>query len=141
MENIRHYSYRKCAFCGVRKLPKSNTLLSSFPLDPDQCRLWVKATGDEDLIHLPIEKLHELKYICGSHFVPEFFNTKGNCLLKTAVPTVKLTRPPLSDDTLNEFPLHVKSFYEMKKKDSVVLAESTNINTRMAVEELFNYLM
>ncbi|XP_047535869.1 protein PRRC1-like isoform X2 [Vanessa atalanta] len=101
------------------------------------CRLWVKATGDEDLIHLPIEKLHELKYICGSHFVPEFFNTKGNRLLKTAVPTVKLTRPPLSDDTLNEFPLHVKSFYEMRKKDSGVIMSNVDRRNKIPAAPSF----
>ncbi|KAL0879658.1 hypothetical protein ABMA27_003373 [Loxostege sticticalis] len=105
---------RKCEICGERKLPKSGLFLAKFPLDPDRCRLWVKATGNEDLVNVPIEKLHQLKYACGAHFVNEYFNAKGNRLVDTAVPTECLAKPPLSDDLLAEFPLHVKSYYDKK---------------------------
>lgn len=78
----------------------------------------MKASGIEDLVHVPIEKLHQLKYVCYSHFAPECFNAKGNRLLSTAVPTLRLNRPLLSDDYFTEFPLHAKSYYEKIEKKS-----------------------
>ncbi|KAJ8722828.1 hypothetical protein PYW07_004008 [Mythimna separata] len=114
MESCR---YRKCVICGIRNLPKSSTaVLASFPLDPDRCRLWVKASGIEDFVHVPIEKLHQSKYVCGSHFAPECFNSKGNRLPSSAVPTLRLNRPLLSDGLFAEFPLHVKSNYAKFEK-------------------------
>lgn len=72
-----------------------------------RCRQWVKAVGLEDLAYLPIEKLYELKHVCGSHFTRDFFNEQGNRLLKSAIPTENLKNPPLSDDLLLDFPLHI----------------------------------
>ncbi|XP_041975398.1 ornithine aminotransferase, mitochondrial isoform X2 [Aricia agestis] len=103
---------KKCTICGVRRLPKSSIFLAKFPLDPERCRLWVKASGIEDLVNVPIEKLHQLKFICGAHFARQCFNAKGNRLLASAVPTEGLIRTPLSDDLFTEFPLHIKSYYD-----------------------------
>lgn len=58
---------------------------------------------------MPIEKLHEIRFICEDHFVKKDFNKKGNRLLKRAIPKLKLTAAPLSDDYLEEFPQHVAS--------------------------------
>lgn len=74
-----------------------------------RCREWVKIVGDQDLVHLPIEKLCTVRFICGDHFEKRDFNKKGNRLKKGAVPKLKLTRPPLSDEVLHEFPLHTAS--------------------------------
>ena len=43
-----------------------------------RCRQWVKIVGNEDLLHLPIEKLYELKPVCGEHFKKSNFNKRTN---------------------------------------------------------------
>lgn len=70
------------------------------------CRTWVKLVGKEDLVHLPIEKLHSLRHICGDHFEKKYWTAKKR-LKKTAIPTLKLTAVPLTDEQLQDFPLHI----------------------------------
>lgn len=72
------------------------------------CKEWVRAVGNEDLVYLPVEKLHQLRNVCGDHFEKKHFNKHGNRLKKFAVPTLKLSAPPLSDEQLVDFPLHMK---------------------------------
>lgn len=72
-----------------------------------RCKQWVKATGNEDLINVPIEKLHQLKYICGKHFECKYFKKKNTQLKNQAVPTLYITARPLTDDMFEGFPLHV----------------------------------
>lgn len=56
---------------------------------------------------MPIEKLHQLKYICGKHFEPKYFKKKKTQLKNLAVPTLYITARPLTDDMFEGFPLHV----------------------------------
>ncbi|XP_063831054.1 THAP domain-containing protein 5-like isoform X2 [Ostrinia nubilalis] len=100
---------KKCVICNKRRSRGgSPLLLSRFPLDSDRCRMWVKNAGLEDLAYVPIEKLHQLKFVCGGHFTPESFNAKGTRLKNSAIPTLELSNPILPDEVLTEFPLHVK---------------------------------
>jgi hypothetical protein len=55
--------------------------------------------GKEDLVSLPIEKLHRLRYVCADHFEKKDFNKKGNRLKKRAIPKLQLLAAPLTDDT------------------------------------------
>lgn len=64
-------------------------------------------TGKEDLAYVPIEKLHELKYICGKDFRLRDFHKKRTQLKRNAVPSVLITAKPLPDEILMEFPLHI----------------------------------
>ncbi|XP_041972190.1 uncharacterized protein LOC121728141 [Aricia agestis] len=136
--NMESRICKKCTICGVRRLPKSSIFLAKFPLDPDRCRLWVKASGIEDLVYVPIEKLHQLKFICGAHFTRQCFNAKGNRLLASAVPTEGLMRTPLSDDLFTEFPLHIKSYYDKinpaGKHTDKLMSTTEKINMNMAIE-------
>lgn len=70
-----------------------------------RCRLWVKATGNEDLAYLPLYKLNENKFICGDHFPRNMYNEKGSRLKKFAVPTLNLLNPPLTDEIFANFPI------------------------------------
>jgi hypothetical protein len=63
--------------------------------------------GKEDLIHLPIEKLHDLRYVCGRHFENRQFTKTKTRLKKIAVPKLQLTMPPLPDELLENFPLRM----------------------------------
>lgn len=63
--------------------------------------------GNEDLAYIPIEKLHELKYVCGKHFEDKYFKKKKAQLKKTAIPSIRLTAKQLSDDILSDFPCHI----------------------------------
>jgi hypothetical protein len=74
-----------------------------------RCRQWVKFVGKEDLIYVPLEKLHTLKYVCGDHFENRAFNKKKNRLKKSAIPSKNLKADPLSDEMLLNFPSHVYS--------------------------------
>lgn len=49
-------------------------------------------TGKEDLVYVPIEKLHQLKRICGNHFLPQHFK---NTIEKKTIPCVGLTADTL----------------------------------------------
>ncbi|KAI5639196.1 THAP domain-containing protein [Phthorimaea operculella] len=106
-------AYRKCEICGM-KSHKNNELkryfMARFPLDEVRCKLWVKVTGNEDLAYVPIEKLHQLKFVCGKHFEDRDFNKKKTRLKKYAVPSIHLNAKPLADEILAEFPFHVSSF-------------------------------
>ncbi|CAH2095213.1 unnamed protein product [Euphydryas editha] len=111
LENVqkprKRVPYQRCVLCGAKRLPGSKVFLSKLPLDPNRCKQWVKAIGNEDLIHIPIEKLHELKNLCGDHFTFEDFNKNRTKLKRNAVPTQNLWFKPLPDEMFKEFPLHV----------------------------------
>lgn len=64
----------------------------------------MKATGNEDLVYLPLQRLNENKFICGDHFSLQAFNKKRSRLKRNAVPTIKLNTP-LSDEILATFPI------------------------------------
>ncbi|CAH2084792.1 unnamed protein product [Euphydryas editha] len=98
----------KCEICNrktCRVDNKKRDFMAKFPLDRERCKKWVKATGKEDLAYVPIEKLHQLKYICAKHFRNKDFNKKKTRLKKTAIPSLDISSTPLSDDILVEFPL------------------------------------
>lgn len=65
--------------------------------------------GKEDLIYVPIEKLHTLKYVCGDHFHNSAFNKEKNRLKNCAIPSKNLKAAPLPDEMLLEFPCHIYS--------------------------------
>ncbi|XP_028033564.1 uncharacterized protein LOC114245550 isoform X2 [Bombyx mandarina] len=99
-----------CEICGLRTSRvdnKKRTFMAQFPLDEDRCKQWVKITGKEDLAYVPIEKLHQLKHICGKHFRPKDFKKKRTQLRRNAVPCIEITAEPLSDEILSDFPLHL----------------------------------
>lgn len=72
--------------------------------------MWLKAIGQEDLVYLPIEKLHELKYVCNLHFTEVDFNEPKNRLSIHAVPTLNLTSKPLEDNVFADFPFHIGQY-------------------------------
>ncbi|XP_045492469.1 uncharacterized protein LOC123691923 [Colias croceus] len=103
-------AYRKCEICGLRSERKDGIkryFMARFPLDKLRCKEWVKMSGKEDLAYLPIEKLHQLKFVCGKHFKESDFKKKRTQLKKTAIPSLRLTSAPLSDTILAEFPYHL----------------------------------
>ncbi|XP_048486138.1 zinc finger protein 235 isoform X2 [Plutella xylostella] len=103
--------YKTCEICGVRAgriQGQKRIFMAKFPLDEERCKQWVKMTGKEDLAYVPIEKLHQLKQICGKHFLPQHFKKKGTQLKKISIPCVGLTAEPLADELLIGFPLHVE---------------------------------
>ncbi|XP_063895591.1 uncharacterized protein LOC135118220 [Helicoverpa armigera] len=103
-------AYRKCEICGLRserKDGKKRFFMARFPLDELRCKEWVKMAGNEDLVYVPIEKLHELKFICGKHFKDNDFNKKRTQLKKSAIPSINLSSMPLSDAILSAFPYYL----------------------------------
>lgn len=102
--------HRTCEICGIKERhnPGDKSLFfSKFPLDPNRCREWLTAIGNEELVYLPIEKLHEQRNVCGNHFLPEDFNKNRNRLKRHAIPTLNLIALPLIESQLTKFPLHV----------------------------------
>lgn len=69
------------------------------------------------MIYIPIEKLHELKYVCDNHFKIEDFNKKRSRIKNNAVPTQNLWSEPMPDEMLKDFPLHVAGD-KLKPKNS-----------------------
>ncbi|XP_061724726.1 uncharacterized protein LOC133530717 isoform X3 [Cydia pomonella] len=104
--------FTKCEICGKRATRENHekrAFMAKFPLDEDRCRQWVKFVGNEDLIHLPIEKLHLLKHVCADHFENRDFNKIKSRLKKSAIPSKNLKAVPLPDEMLLDFPSHVYS--------------------------------
>ncbi|XP_045501384.1 uncharacterized protein LOC123698675 isoform X3 [Colias croceus] len=146
------YLNYKCVVCGKRRYPNSNISLFRFPLDPDRCRLWVKFISKEDLAYVPIEKLHEKRFVCSLHFSQDAVNSKQNRLKKSAIPTLDLPHPPLTDEILKDFPLHVLSKQpkpaletktvplmgstssNLQKDDSSALSKVTKLSDKKNVE-------
>lgn len=73
-----------------------------------RCKKWVIATGEQDLAYTPIEKLHQLRSVCGKHFTDKDFKRKRTQLKSTAVPSLHLTKPPLDEATLDFFPIRLR---------------------------------
>ncbi|XP_048000305.1 uncharacterized protein LOC125237351 isoform X3 [Leguminivora glycinivorella] len=118
-EPLQKKSNTKCEICGCRTNRVNNEkrkFMAKFPLDEGRCKAWVKAVGKEDLIHLPIEKLHSLKHVCSKHFNDRAFNKKRSRLKKFAVPTINLKAAPLPDEMLRNFPLRVAKDIPFVKK-------------------------
>ncbi|XP_063374290.1 uncharacterized protein LOC134661987 [Cydia amplana] len=99
---------RYCEICGVREIFRGG-FFAKFPKDELRCKTWLRLVGKEDLIHVPIEKLHELRHVCGDHFDRRDFGKTGNKLKKRAYPKLNLAAPPLTDHQLRGFPQHVAS--------------------------------
>ncbi|XP_052753039.1 uncharacterized protein LOC113519412 isoform X7 [Galleria mellonella] len=102
-------NWRKCVICNVREhgSKKKPIFFAKFPLNKARCREWLKMIGNEELVFLPIEKLHTSRRVCGKHFESKAFNEKRNRIKRWAVPTLNLSAAPLSDEQLSEFPKHV----------------------------------
>lgn len=62
----------------------------------------VGENGNEDLAYIPIEKLHELKYVCGKHFEDKDFKKKKAQLKKTAIPSISDIETILQCDYLKK---------------------------------------
>lgn len=62
--------------------------------------------GKEDLVLVPIEKLHTLRHICNKHFEKADYSLKAK-RMKYGIPRSNLSRVPLTDQQLLEFPLHI----------------------------------
>ncbi|XP_013181572.1 PREDICTED: uncharacterized protein LOC106127838 [Papilio xuthus] len=106
----RRTRFITCEICKCRAFKKAGTkreFMTRFPMDEARCREWVRLVGKEDLAYVPIEKLHSLKYLCGQHFTPRSFNRKKSRLRKNAIPSLNFKYPPLSDEILADFPLHM----------------------------------
>ncbi|XP_061714435.1 uncharacterized protein LOC133522948 isoform X2 [Cydia pomonella] len=99
---------RYCEICGVREIFREG-FFAKFPKDKLRCKTWLRQVGKEDLIHVPIEKLHELRHVCGDHFDWRDFGKTGNKLKKRAYPKLNLSAPPLSEHQLTGFPQYVAS--------------------------------
>lgn len=57
---------------------------------------------------MPIEKLNQLKYICGKHFHTKYFKKRKTQLKKNAVPHIDIAKNPLIDEMFHSFPLHIQ---------------------------------
>ncbi|XP_013142866.1 PREDICTED: uncharacterized protein LOC106106763 isoform X2 [Papilio polytes] len=103
----RFVSCEICKHRSFRVMGKKRDFMGQFPLNEARCKEWVRRVGNEDLAYVPIEKLHMLKYLCGQHFTPRDFNRKKSRLRRTAIPSLNLKHPPLSDEIMACFPLHM----------------------------------
>ncbi|XP_047983966.1 uncharacterized protein LOC125224593 [Leguminivora glycinivorella] len=99
---------RYCEICGVRERLRGG-FFACFPKDEQRCKTWVRQVGKEDLVHIPIEKLHEVRHICGDHFAQRDFGKTGKRLKKRAYPKLHLSAPPLTEIQLIPFPQHIAS--------------------------------
>ncbi|GBP96489.1 Zinc finger protein 169 [Eumeta japonica] len=112
MVNKPQRPHRACEICHIREVTITGEPLffARFPVDENICREWLKVVGNEELVYLPIEKLNRIRFICGNHFSKQdFLNKKRRRLKKNAVPNLNLSRPPLADAQLTDFPLHLFS--------------------------------
>ncbi|CAH0696612.1 unnamed protein product [Spodoptera exigua] len=91
------------------------------------CREWLRVVGNEELVHLPIEKLHEQRNVCAIHFAKKDFNKKGNRLKRNAVPTLNLKVLPLTDAQLAEFPQYMYRHSESKESYPPTTDQKENI--------------
>ncbi|XP_063542871.1 uncharacterized protein LOC134751406 isoform X2 [Cydia strobilella] len=138
--------YKTCQICRVRSVTisdncKKRIFMSRFPLDEDRCRQWVKLVGKEDLAYVPIEKLHELKYLCADHFKNRDFNNKKNRLKRSAIPSRNFNADPLPDDMLVDFPSHVFSDisrYVKNHASSVICVKRVSQSQVEAIAESCN---
>lgn len=88
-----------------------------------RCKLWVKYSGNEDLLKFPSTDLHLKKYLCGAHFSSQqFYNASRKRLLPNAVPDVS-HNIMLDDNQMDLFPV-------LGKKD---LQEGKRINIQCCV--------
>jgi len=56
-----------------------------------RCRIWLKATGNRNLLNLDLSNIHEQAFICSIHFDNnQFKDEKRNELLAIAVPSIHL---------------------------------------------------
>ncbi|XP_061724383.1 uncharacterized protein LOC133530491 isoform X2 [Cydia pomonella] len=108
---------RYCEICGVREINRGG-FFACFPKNEQRCKTWVKLVGKKDLLNVPIEKLHELRHVCGDHFEPRDFGKTRGKLKKRAFPKLQLFAPPLSDSLLRGFPQHVASQQQESDKTS-----------------------
>ncbi|XP_052753034.1 uncharacterized protein LOC113519412 isoform X2 [Galleria mellonella] len=111
---------RSCEICGCRSMGRDGkklNFMARFPIDEVRCKQWVKMTGKEDLAYLPIEKLHQLKFLCGMHFDRKYFTKMKMRLKRNAVPSINLSAPPLPDSILSDFPCHIYSKSSNSKQD------------------------
>ncbi|XP_022831329.1 uncharacterized protein LOC111359864 [Spodoptera litura] len=101
--------HRRCEICNINEAwpTGKNLRFTAFPLNLDRCREWLKRVGNDELVHLPVEKLHERRRVCSNHFKREDYNKVGNRLNRNAIPSLNLTAPPLTDEQLAAFPQHV----------------------------------
>ncbi|XP_063390058.1 uncharacterized protein LOC134675658 [Cydia fagiglandana] len=127
---------RYCEICGARELYKRG-FFARFPKDEQRCKTWVKIVGKKDLVHIPIEKLHQIRHICGDHFAPKDFGKTRGKLKKRAFPKLQLSAPPLSDYQLRGFPQHTASQQGTTGTSNTAAIE--NVRTLQPVEFQFQF--
>ncbi|XP_015123507.1 uncharacterized protein LOC107045685 [Diachasma alloeum] len=93
--------------CGHAHQKNKACTFARFPRQTDRCKEWVRTIGVKDLLHLSVEKLNAIRYVCGCHFTVDQFMTPSKKKLKdTAVPSVFDPRViALDDGLLENFPL------------------------------------
>ncbi|XP_047998849.1 uncharacterized protein LOC125240854 [Leguminivora glycinivorella] len=129
---------RVCEICGVRERHRPG-FFGNFPIDEQRCRTWVKIVGKEDLLHIPIEKLRQVRFVCGDHFKAKDFNKKGNRLKKRAYPKLELSAQPLTEHQLKDFPQHVASKAPTTMDDSTktpAIASSSKLQNPEATTQI-----
>ncbi|KAL0902278.1 hypothetical protein ABMA27_000183 [Loxostege sticticalis] len=97
---------KSCEICNIyysSETYQGKMLMACFPANKDRCKLWIKLVGKKDLANLPIVKLRR-KHICANHFSFNHFNRDKSKLIKSAFPSLNLSRPPLEDHLLENFP-------------------------------------
>ncbi|CAH0731395.1 unnamed protein product, partial [Brenthis ino] len=122
-------NFRKCVICNKQeqkdKTSGKRLFFTTFPLEESRCKKWITLVGNPELVFLPIEKLHKNRYVCGDHFDKKRFQPQKNSSKKTAIPTLKLTAPPLTEEQLIEFPYHAYGWNKEKKSAEVALTSYT----------------
>ncbi|XP_028173208.1 uncharacterized protein LOC114362140 [Ostrinia furnacalis] len=117
------FKRKKCEICQIKTCRmdgQKRIFMARFPLEEDRCREWVAATGNKNLINVPIEKLNQLKYVCGKHFVTKDFKKKKTQLKKNAVPRIDIAKNPLPDDLFHSFPLHIQHMAQSNTRKNVL---------------------
>ncbi|XP_048000701.1 uncharacterized protein LOC125237602 isoform X4 [Leguminivora glycinivorella] len=127
---------RYCEICGVRERLRGG-FFACFPKDEQRCKTWVRQVGKEDLVHIPIEKLHEVRHICGDHFAQRDFGNTGKRLKKRAYPKLHLSAPPLTETQLIPFPQHIASQQDaVHRLDQEEPTHTGTLNVSDAVHQL-----
>ncbi|XP_041972016.1 uncharacterized protein LOC121727996 [Aricia agestis] len=122
--------YQRCEICRRNTNVKEKHILARFPTDEERCKKWVKAVGIPELARLTIAQLHYSHFLCGKHFSDDNFRSKNTRLKITAIPTLHLINPPLSDTFLENFP--GKKLMQLPE-DAIVIRKIVTIHVENGV--------
>ncbi|XP_063617086.1 uncharacterized protein LOC134790187 [Cydia splendana] len=111
-----YLKYKVCVICNVPQSQAPGVLYAKFPQDVHRCRKWIRVIGAVELLQLSLKKL-QYRFVCGNHFLPQYFTKSGKHLTKDAVPTVfPHTIKPLKRDVVKLFPMLMN-----RTKDKILL--------------------